>query len=65
MFQLAWLDYKIATYKHVMPCSRNELLTLKGVIRSKVIKGTLVHHNYIASKRKKSQSIVEAFAGVE
>ena len=39
-FQLARLDYNIATYKHVMPCWRNELLTQKGVIRSKVIKGT-------------------------
>ena len=51
-FQLARLDYNIATYKHVMPCWRNELLTQKGVIRSKVIKGTLVHYNNIASRRK-------------
>ena len=63
--QLARLDYNIATYKHVMPCWRNELLTQKSVIRSKVIKGTLVHHNNIASRRKKSQSIVQTFAGVE
>ena len=31
-----------------MSCWRNELLTQKGVIRSKVVKGTLVHHNNIA-----------------
>ena len=47
-FQLARLDYNIATYKHVMSCWRNELLTQKGVIRSKVVKGNLVHHNNIA-----------------
>ena len=47
-FQLARLDYNIATYKHVMSCWRNELWAQKSVIRSKVIKGTLVHLNKIA-----------------
>ena len=66
-FQSARLDYNIATrYKHVMSCWRNELLTQKGVIRSKVIKGTLAHHNNIAAlKEKKSLIIVEIFARVE
>ena len=34
-------------------CWRNELLTQKGVIRSKVIKGTSVHHNNIAAVEEK------------
>ena len=53
-FQSARLDYNIATrYKHVMSCWRNELLTQKGVIRGKVIKGTSVHHNNIAVVEEK------------
>ena len=54
MFQLAMLDYNIATRnKHVMSCWRNELLTQKGVIRSEVFKGTSVHHNNIAEVEEK------------
>ena len=65
-FQSARLDYNIATrYKHVMSCWRNELLTQKGDIRSKVIKGTSVHHNNIAAVEENSLIIVETFAGVE
>ena len=53
-FQSARLDYNIATpYKHVMSCWRNELLSQKGVIRSKVIKGTSVYHNNIAAVKEK------------
>ena len=55
-FQLPRLDYNIATrYKtcHVTFTWRNELLTQKGVIRSKVIKGTSVHHNNIAAVEEK------------
>ena len=36
-----------------MSCWRNELLTQKGDIRSKVIKGTSVHHNNIAGVEEK------------
>ena len=65
-FQSAGLDYNIATRnKHVMSCWRNELWTQKGDIRSKVIKGTSVHHNNIAAVEEKSLIIVETFAGVE
>ena len=56
-FQSARLDYNIATrYKHVMSCWRNELLTQKGDVRGKVMKGNSVHHNNIAAVEEKKLS---------